>query len=150
MENLALVALVTAGIYLLIVFCLRITGKKGLSEMSVTDLVFIMLLSESFDVITGEDNKVLGAIVSIATLTIVNYGLDWATFKSKRLRKILDGVPVVIIRNGKVISRNMKKEMLTMDNVKEALRGNGIRNISEVSLGILEEDGEISIISKSK
>lgn len=75
---------VTIGVYLLIIFCLKLTGKKGLSELSVTDFVFIMLISESFDVITGEDNKFLGAIITIVTLTGVNYGLDWLTFKSKR------------------------------------------------------------------
>lgn len=141
---------VTIGIYLLIIFCLKLTGKKGLSELSVTDFVFIMLISESFDVITGEDNKFLGAIITILTLTGVNYGLDWLTFKSKKIRTLLEGVPVIIIRNGKIVKKAMEKERLTMDNINEALRTNGLQKITDVKLGMLEEDGEISIVTKPK
>jgi uncharacterized membrane protein YcaP (DUF421 family) len=141
---------VTIGVYLLIIFCLKLTGKKGLSELSVTDFVFIMLISESFDVITGEDNKFLGAIITIVTLTGVNYGLDWLTFKSKKIRTLLEGVPVIIIRNGKIVKKTMEKERLTMDNINEALRTNGLQKITDVKLGMLEEDGEISIVTKPK
>ncbi len=58
------------------------------------------------------------------------------------------GSPVIVIRKGKVITKNMEKENLTMENLNEAIRSNGLKNVSDVDLGILETDGEVSIIPK--
>lgn len=59
-------------------------------------------------------------------------------------------MPVIIIRNGKIVKKTMEKERLTMDNINEALRTNGLQKITDVKLGMLEEDGEISIVTKPK
>lgn len=148
MDSLVLIFLESIAIYVLVILCLRLLGKKGLAELSVADLVLIVLIGEALGALVPDDNKFLGAIVCIVTLTIVNYVFEHLTFKVKKFRKFIEGTPVILVRNGKVIQRNMKNEKVTIENLQEAIRSNGIKNLEDVELGILETDGEISIIEK--
>ena len=144
------VAGASAALYILIMICLRLLGKKGLGEISIPDLVLIILIGEALGSLIPQENAFISAIVCIVTLGIINFALERGVFYSKKFRKAVEGEPVLIVKDGKVLRSNMKKEMMTMENLKEAIRNNGLSGIEEVKIAVLETDGEISIIEKSE
>jgi len=136
------VAGASGALYILIMICLRLLGKKGLGEISIPDLVLIVLIGEALGSLIPQEN--------VVTLGIINFALERGVFYSKKLRKFVEGEPVLIVKDGRVLRSNMKKEMMTMENLKEAIRSNGLSGIEEVKIAVLETDGEISIIEKSE
>ena len=148
--NLWEVAGASAALYILIMLCLRLLGKKGLGEISIPDLVLIILIGEALGSLIPQENAFISAIVCIVTLGIINFALERAVFYSKKIRKVVEGEPVLIVKDGRVLKANMAKEKMTMENLKEAIRSNGLTKIEEVKIAILETDGEISIIENTK
>ena len=148
--NLWEVAGASAALYILIMLCLRLLGKKGLGEISIPDLVLIILIGEALGSLIPQENAFISAIVCIVTLGIINFALERAVFYSKKIRKVVEGEPVLIVKDGRVLKANMAKEKMTMENLKEAIRSNGLTKIEEVKIAVLETDGEISIIENTK
>lgn len=146
MNSLVTVSLQSIAIYILIIVCLRLLGKKGLAEISLGDLVLVILIGEAIGSIIPQDNGFESAIVCILTLSVVNFIISRTAFKFRFMQKILEGEPVIVIHDGKVMIQNMKKEKLTIENLKEALRTNGLEDFKDVKLAVLETDGEVSII----
>lgn len=145
-EDIGLLVLKTIGIYILILACLRLLGKKGLSELSAVDLVFIIIIGEGMGNLIPENMGFGGVAVYVIALTAANYTIEWLSHKSKKFNEFVEGEPVLLIRNGKMLRKNMDKEKISIDNLKEALRSKGLKHIEQVDLGILETDGGISII----
>lgn len=138
----------SAALYILIIACLRILGKKGLAELSLGDLVLIILIGEAIGSLIPQENAFISAVVCIVTLTFTNFVIEKLALKSKFMKRFLEGNPVVIVRNGRIYSQKMKKENLTREDLDEALRQNGIKDIKNVEKAVLETDGGISIIEK--
>lgn len=138
----------SAALYLLIIICLRLLGKKGLAELSLGDLVLIILIGEAMGSLIPQENAFISAVTCIVTLTIMNYLILNVAYKSKFLRKFLEGSPVVIVKNGRVLHKKMEEEKLTRDELDEALREKGVKNIKDVEIAVLETDGGINIVEK--
>lgn len=138
----------SVALYILIIACLRILGKKGLAEISLGDLVLIILIGEAIGSLIPQENAFISAVVCIVTLTFTNFVIEKLALKSKFMKRFLEGNPVVIVRNGRIYSQKMKKENLTREDLDEALRENGIKDIKNVEKAVLETDGGISIIEK--
>ncbi|MEO8446865.1 MAG: YetF domain-containing protein [bacterium] len=150
MSDLFLLSIESIAIYLLVIFCLRLIGKKGLSELSVPDLVLVILIGEALGSLIPEENRFVSAIVCIASLTFVNFLLTRFLFKSKKFKKLVEGSPVVLVRNGRVFDSNLRSEKVTMEDLYEAIRSKGVDSLEKVDLAMLETDGEISILIKDK
>jgi uncharacterized membrane protein YcaP (DUF421 family) len=135
-------------VYLFIIIAIRIAGKKELAQLSVIDLVFILLISNSVqNAMVGPDNSLLGGIIAAASLFLVNIILKFVTYRYKKANKLLEGAPVLLIHNGKLIESNLKKERIPLEEIEAAVREHGVDKIKDVNLAVLEIDGNISIIS---
>lgn len=148
MTELLKVAGGSAALYILIIICLRLLGKKGLAELSLGDLVLIILIGEAIGSLIPQENAFLSAVTCIITLSVTNYLILNAAFRFKFLKRFLEGSPVVIVSNGRISRRKMEKEKITREDLEEALRENGIKDISNVKKAVLETDGGISIVEK--
>ena len=138
----------SAALYILIIICLRLIGKKGLAEISLGDLVLIILIGEALGSLIPQENAFLSAVVCILTLTTVNYLILNVAYRSKIIREFLEGSPVIIVKNGRIQHKKMNDEKLTKDDLDEAMREKGIRDIKNVETAVLETDGDINIIEK--
>ena len=139
----------TAVVYLAIVFGLLLFGKKELSQISVTDLVFILLISNSVqNAMVGSDSSLLGGLVAAAVLFIINLLFRKFSYRFTGFRKVLEGEPVMLIYEGNLHERHLKKEGITTEELMAALREHGVESIQEVKLAMLEIDGNISVVSK--
>jgi uncharacterized membrane protein YcaP (DUF421 family) len=137
-------------IYVFIVMALRLFGKKELAQLSVIDLVFILLISNSVqNAMVGPETSLTAGLVAAATLFMVNGILKYLLFRSKQISKLVQGEPVMLIHSGNVIEENLKKERLTLEELEAAVREHGVSGIKEVDLAVLEVDGNISILSEN-
>lgn len=142
------VILRTCSIYVFIVLAIRLFGKKELSQLSVTDLVFIMLISNSVqNAMVGSNVSLLGGVIAAGSLFALNALVKLASFRSKAIHKFLQGEPVMLIHDGNIIDENLWKEKITIKELETAAREHGVADLKEVNLAVLETDGSISILT---
>lgn len=136
------------AVYLFMVMAIRFFGKKELSQLSTTDLVFLVLISNSVqNSMVGTNSSLAGGIVAASVLFSLNYLLKLLMFRSASLKDMIEGKPVILIYQGKVDVAHLHQEQIGMDELEEAVREHGIDSYKNVKLAILEVDGNISVIS---
>ena len=137
-------------VYGLLLILLRITGKRQIGQMSPFDLVLLLVLSNAVqNAMNGGDNSVLGGIISAVTLVALNFVVGLATYKSKRLEELVEGRPEVLIHNGVLFKQVMERQKLTHHELNSALRAGGCACVEDVHFAILENDGQITVQSRS-
>ena len=147
-QGLLIIAGKSVFVYLFILLAIRLFGKKELAQLSVIDLVFILLISNAVqNAMVGNDNTLQGGIVAALGLFLVNYVLKYLTYKFPSIGRAVQGHALLLIYEGKVIDKNLKDSMLTLEELEEAVREHGVENCSKVNLAVLEVDGNISVIS---
>jgi uncharacterized membrane protein YcaP (DUF421 family) len=148
-NSLLIISLKSITIYVFIVLAIRLFGKKELAQLSVIDLVFILLISNSVqNAMVGNDNSLLGGIAAASGLFIINYVFKWMLQKLPNFSKVVQGEDIMLIYKGKILQTHLDKAMITMDELCAAVREHGIEKIEDVDLAILEVDGNISVMSK--
>ncbi len=136
-------------LYLYIIFIYRIMGKKELGKLSITDFIVTILMAEcAVFSIVEKGVSVFNSIIPITTLAITQILLSYISLKSDKFRKIVDGTPSVIIKNGKLIFSTMSKLRYSLDDLVTSLREHGVKSVEEVNYAILENDGKLSIFPK--
>ncbi len=138
----------SVAIYLFIIFAIRFFGKKELAQLSVIDLVFILLISNSVqNAMVGSDSSLQGGIVAALGLFIANYIFKFFLRRSQKFSNIVQGEKIVLVQDGKVLQMGMKHAMMSLDELERAIREHGVDCIDNVDLAVLEVDGNISILS---
>ncbi len=139
----------TTIIYLFLVVGLRLLGKRELGQMTIYDLVLIIVLANAVqNAMVGDDNSLAGGMVAALTLLILNRLFNLLLVRSPRIEKAMVGEPVLIVNDGKLIRDRMKHEGVTHDQVMEALREHGIERLDQAHMCVLEVDGSISCVPK--
>lgn len=137
-------------IYLFIVIAIRLFGKTELAQLTVVDLVFILLISNSVqNAMVGDNTTLLGGIIAAATLFTVNSLFKIAVFRSKKFNQFIQGNPLMLIYKGHILKNHLKQAKITMEELEAAVREHGVEKISGVDLAILEVDGNISVLSEN-
>jgi uncharacterized membrane protein YcaP (DUF421 family) len=138
----------TLAVYLFIVIAIRLFGKKELAQLSVVDLVFILLISNAVqNAMVGPDATLLGGLVAASTLFLVNYLLKYMQYRFPQFGKLVQGDATMLVYQGKLLESHMKKAKITTDELMEAVREHGVKSIEEVDLAIMEVDGSISVLT---
>lgn len=142
------IALRSVVVYLFIVIAIRIFGKREISQLSIIDLVFVLLISNSVqNAMVGPDTSLFGGIIAAASLFVVNTLLSKLLFKSKALNHLLQGEDMLLMYHGKKLSKHMQQAGISEEELQEAMREHGVAEEKEVDMAILETDGSISILS---
>lgn len=137
----------SAIVYAAIVVGMRLTGSRQLGQMTPFDLVLILLIANAVqNAMVGSDVTVLGGLTAAATLLLLNRAVAVATDRIPALRKALEGEPVVVLSDGKLLEKQITKAGLSDDMVLQSMREHGFDEPKEIRLAILEVDGTISII----
>ena len=137
-------------VYFFIIFALRLFGKKELTQLSIIDLVFILLISNSVQsAMVGNNTSLLGGLTAAASLFIVNWILKNLIFRSKSLSEMVQGNPLMLVYHGKIIQKHLDQAKLSNEELEAAIREHGIRDFNDVDIAILEVDGNISILSNN-
>jgi uncharacterized membrane protein YcaP (DUF421 family) len=145
------IAIRSAVIFVFIYLLMRIIGRRELSSLEPFDLILLVVLGDSVQqAVTQDDYSVTGAVIVVATIALLQVSVSYLNFKVPRLRPILDGEPIVIVQDGKVIEGNARRERLTLDDIAEAARMQQIASLDDVQWAVLETSGELSFIEKQK
>jgi len=138
----------SVAVYLFIVLAIRLFGKKELAQLSIIDLTFILLISNSVqNAMVGSDSTLAGGLVAASSLFIVNYLFKYLLYRVPKLSNIVQGADILLIYKGQLNEPNMAKARITREEIIEAVREHGVPEIRDVDLAVLETDGNISIIS---
>jgi uncharacterized membrane protein YcaP (DUF421 family) len=138
----------SAAIYVAMLLAFRLAGKRQIGQFTIFDLVLVLLVANAVQpAMTGPDSSLLGGLIIIATLVGVNFGVAQLD-RIERFHVIFMPPPTEIIRDGKFLEDAMDREGVDREEVEMAIREHGLKEISEVELGVLEPDGSISIIGK--
>ncbi len=145
------IVLRTAIIYAAVLVGLRLTGKREVGQMTPFDLVLLILIANAVqNAMTGPDNSVTGGLVAAGTLLLLNYILSKVVFRNRHLRRMVEGTPTILVKDGLLILRNLEYEHITQDELGQALREHGVPTPEDVGLAVLEIDGSISVLRKDE
>jgi len=145
--SLAIVAGTTTTIYLFLIVMLRLFGRRELGQLSVVDLIVVLILGSAVETAMIHGNLTLPAgLTSAATLLVVNKLLTLLFLRSKRLRHLVGGGPILLVHDGKLVAVHCHRVGMTPNDVTEACRGRGYDDLSHVRFAVLETDGEVTVI----
>jgi uncharacterized membrane protein YcaP (DUF421 family) len=143
------IALRALFLYVFVILVMRVIGRRELSSLSAVDLVLLIVLGDAIQQgLTQDDYSVTGAVIAVSTIAAVQVGSSYLGFRSSRARKVLEGEPIVIVQDGKLIDKNLKRERMTSDEVAEEMRMQQIASFDEVQWAIVENNGQISFVKK--
>jgi uncharacterized membrane protein YcaP (DUF421 family) len=137
-----------ATVTLVVLFVLtRGVSKRSLGDMSPFEMLLLVTMGDIVQQgITQEDMSLTGSILVIGTFGFWITVLTWITWRSDRGRRIIEGVPIVLVRDGVPVDKALAVERMPLDEVLEAARQNGVDDLAGVRLAVLEVNGRISII----
>jgi len=129
---------------------LRLMGKRELGQMTPFEMVTLVVIGDLIQQgVTHNDFSITGATLAIATFAFWSMALGWLSYRSSRLRRLLEGEPRVIIRNGELLHESLHRDRMTVSEVETEMRLAGIASVDEVAWAILEPHGKVSFIGKS-
>ncbi len=136
-------------VYAFLVISLRLSGKRELVQLNPFDLVVLLTLSNTVqNAIIGEDNSVLGGIVGATSLLVTNYLVVRFLYDHRKLDQLVEGRSDVLVEGGKVRTRNLKRELITVAQLEAAARKQGFESLAEVEQCVLEPGGTLTFVGK--
>jgi uncharacterized membrane protein YcaP (DUF421 family) len=144
------IVLRTGIIYVLVIFLLRIGGKREVGQMSILDLVLVLVISNGVqNAMVGQNTTLYGGIVAAVTLVVLDWGIRTATARSRRAQRVIEGEPALLVHDGKVLTRTMERQGISRDDLMAALRAHGLERPTDAHLVVLETSGAITVIPAS-
>ncbi len=136
-------------IFLGLTAMVRLSGRRQTGQVSTADLIVIVVIADAVqNGMAGEQKSVADALLLAATIMLWDWALDWLAYRSPWVARLLRPAPLLLIQDGKVLRQNLRRELVTMDELKSMLREHDIEDPAEVKRCFLEGDGHLSVISK--
>jgi uncharacterized membrane protein YcaP (DUF421 family) len=144
---LAALVLRAVVVYAFLLAALRLGGRRELGQMTSFDLVLLLVLSNAVqNAMNAGDSSLAGGLVSAITLVGLNWAVGWASYRWRRFERLLQGKPRRIVSDGKVHFGELRRELITLAELRSALRKQGIRRMAECAEVVLEPDGTLSVV----
>jgi len=141
------IVLRTAVIYLVILIGLRLAGKREIGQMTVFDLVVLLLIANAVqNAMLGPHTSLAGGILAAVVLLVLNAVVARLRLRWPLLRRLVEGSPTLLVLRGEVITDHLRREGLDQETLEAALREHGVADLSEVEMAVLEIDGSISVV----
>lgn len=139
----------TIFLYFFIVLVYRIMGKKEVGKLSIIDLIVSILIAELAAIsIEQYDSSILVSLIPITCLVVIEILFSYIGLKNSKIKKLVEGSPIVIIKDGKLNFESMRKLRYSLDDLISQLREQGIKSIEEVNYAVLENSGKLSVFNK--
>lgn len=149
MNDILIIILRTVILYWIILGILRLMGKREVGELSIFDLVVFLLIAEvAAFALDNPDSNFIHAIVPMVTLLIIQILVSYFSLKSKKFRDTMEGKPSIIMRDGIINEKEMRKQRYNLDDLLQQLREQQIGSIQKVSYAFLEPSGNLSVFKK--
>ena len=143
------IALRGVVIFFFIYLLTRVIGRRELSSLEPFDLILLIILGDAVQQgLTQDDYTVTGAMIAVGTIAGLQVLTSYISFRVPWARRVLDGNPIVIVQDGKVIEETLHRERLTVEEVAEEARGQQIASLEDIKWAVFEPSGKISFIPK--
>jgi uncharacterized membrane protein YcaP (DUF421 family) len=137
--------------YLALFLLFRIVLRREAGSIGISDLLVVVLIADAAqNGMAGEYHSITDGVLLVAIIMLWNYVLDWLSFRFHIFRHLVHPSARLLVKDGKIIQQNLRKEFLTNDDLMEQLRKSGIENVSDVKKAYMEGDGNVSVVEKEK
>ena len=144
--DLALRAIV---LFLFVFLITRIMGRRELSQLEPFDLILLIVIGDAIQQgLTQDDYSVTGALIVVGTFALLQLARSFLSFRVPGLRPLLEGEPIVVVQDGKVIERNLRRERISIEEVMVEARLQQVARLDDIAWAVLETSGRISVIPK--
>jgi uncharacterized membrane protein YcaP (DUF421 family) len=136
-------------VYVVLVIVVRLAGRRELAKLNSFDLIVLLMLANTVQNATiGNDNSMVGGLIGVSALLLANYVVVRFLYRHPRVEHLLEGGPTVLIRDGRVIRRNLAREAISEEELMEAIRKQGLGAAMDVAEAVLETGGAISVVPR--
>ena len=140
-----------ATMFVIVWLITRVVGKRELGQLSAFELVLLVAIGDLIQQsVTQEDYSLTGGILVVATFAVLTVTLSYVSWRFPRTRPVIDGRPTVVLERGQPRDRVLRYERLPMDELMEAARSNGIRDLAEIQLAVLETNGSFTFFMRDE
>jgi uncharacterized membrane protein YcaP (DUF421 family) len=138
----------TVFVFVLILVVTRAVGRRELSSMEPFDLILLVVIGDLVQQgVTQSDYSLTGTTTVIATIALLVVGTAYLSFRFRRLRPILEGEPILLVSDGSIIQRNLRRQRLTVGELEAEARQQSIGSLGDVRYAVLETNGQISFLT---
>jgi uncharacterized membrane protein YcaP (DUF421 family) len=135
-------------VYLALFFILRLLRREA-GALGISDLLVVVLIADAAQNAMGSEYKsITEGLILVGTIALWDYLLDWLSYRFPRVRRVLQPSPLLLIKDGRILRQNLKREMITVEELKEQLREHGVEDVKAVKKCYLEGDGHISVLTR--
>lgn len=139
----------TVVIYGFLLVAFRLAGKRQLGQMSPFDLIVLLVISNAVqNAIIGNDQSLGGGLIGATALLVLNGVVAWASTRFRGFGRLVENTPTILVQHGHVLVDNLRRECMTLPELRAALRREGVSSVTDVRYAILEEDGHVSVIRR--
>jgi uncharacterized membrane protein YcaP (DUF421 family) len=136
--------------FVVILFLTRMVGRRELSSLEPFDLILLVTIGDLVQQgVTQNDFSLTGMVLAIGTIAVLTVFFSYLPWRFQVLRPVLEGVPAILVEDGNVVEKNLKRHRMTQEEVASAARLQNVASLSEVRWAVLETNGQISFIKKS-
>src|SRR5947209_13811602 len=140
----------SAVVYVAVLWLLRVGGKRQVGQLNVAQFAALLLISNAVqNSMNGGDNSITGGLISAAVLIVLSYFFSFLAYHSKDWENFIQGSPTLLIHHGRLIHANLRRELMSIRELRVLLRKQGVHDLADVEEAVLESDGFISITRKS-
>ncbi len=138
-----------ALVYLGLCVLLRVIPKRQAGKTAISDLLFVVIIGEiAGDALSHEAKSLTDFMLVLLTVMLLGYAVDWLAFRSRWLARLLQDKPTCLIRDGRILRANLRREMMSVDDLMTQLRQQDVEDPARVREAYLEADGEISVVKR--
>jgi len=138
-----------AVIFFFVMLITRVIGRRELSSLEPFDMIMLVVIGDLVQQgVTQSDYSITGAVTVISTIALLTALMAFLNFRFRRVRRVLDGEPIVLVEDGRPVERNLRRERLTVEELEAEGRQQQVTSIADMRWALLETSGQISVIPK--
>ncbi len=132
--------------YWFLILLFRFVMRRDVGAIGIADVLLIVIIADAAqNAMAGGYRSIPEGMILIGTLVSWNVLTNWLSFRSRRFERLLEPPPLLLVRGGKVLERNLRREMLTQNELESKLREQSVKSVAEVRWAYMESDGQISV-----
>ena len=136
-------------VYFVLLAMIRASGKRTMGQFTPFDMLLVVLLGNAVqNALLGQDSSVGGGLVLAATLLLLNWLVGLVSARSARMEALVEGVPVLLARDGKVYKDVLRRELISRADFDKAMRESGVEDIEDIRMAVLETNGHITLVAR--
>lgn len=138
------------AIYWALFLLLRLAPRRQAGSIGVSDLLVIVLIADAVqNALISQSDSVFDGIIIVAVILFWSYAFDWLGYHVPQIEKFIQPPPLALVKNGQILHRNLRRELITMQELRMEMREQGVENVEDIKLACMESDGRISILKQS-